>query len=147
MLLKLADGVTQGSQLAEVQFDLISEDDDHDQVETLSSVLKDLRAENGYAQMTDVVGEFMQPDATKPNMNDTAFQANDDDFPEAVPVPERAVMKLEDICNQQSAEVRNQVSSMVPMARDGARAKAPLFWEVYVGEGRLSTEAAKLGAG
>ena len=37
MLLKLADGVTQGSQLTEVQLDLISEDDDHDQVETLSS--------------------------------------------------------------------------------------------------------------
>ena len=32
------------------------------------------------------------------------------------------------------------------MARDGARAKAPLFWEVYVVEGRLSTKVAKLGA-
>ena len=32
MLLKLADGVTHGSQLMDVQFDLISEDDDHDQV-------------------------------------------------------------------------------------------------------------------
>ena len=142
MLLKLADGVTQGSQLTEVQFDLISEDDDHDQVETLSSFLRDLHAENRCAQMTDVVREFMQPDATKPNMDDTAFQANDDDFPEAVPLPEREVMKLEHICNQQRAEVRN----MVHMARDGARAKAPLFWEVYVVEGRLSTKVAKLGA-
>ena len=144
MLLKLADGVTQGSQLTEVQFDLISEDDDHDQVENLSTFLKDLHAENRYAQMTDVVREFMQSDATKPNMSDTACQANDDDFPEAVPLPDRE--KLENICNQQSAEVRNQVSGMVHMARDGARAKAPLFWEVYVGEGRLSTEVAKLGA-
>ena len=35
------------------------------------------------------------------------------------------------------------------MARDGARDKAPLFWEVYVGdvgEGRLSTEVATLSA-
>ena len=119
---------------------LISEDDDHDQVETLSSFLRDLHAENRCAQMTDVVREFMQPDATKPNMDDTAFQANDDDFPEAVPLPEHDVMKLENICNQQSAEVRNQVSGMVHMARDGAHAKAPLFWEVYVGEGRRSTE-------
>ena len=142
MLLKLADGVTQGSQLTEVQFDLISEDDDHHQVEALSSFLRDLHAENRCAQMTDVVREFMQPDATKPNMDDTAFQANDDDFPEAVPLPEREVMKLENICNQQRAEVRN----MVHMARDGARAKAPLFWEVYVVEGRLSTKVAKLGA-
>jgi len=66
MLLKLADGVTQGSQLTEVQLDLISEDDDHDQVETLSSSLKDLHAENRFAQMTDVVRELMQPDATNP---------------------------------------------------------------------------------
>ena len=66
MLLKLADGVTQGSQLTEVQVDLISEDDDHDQVETLSSSLKDLHAENRFAQMTDVVRELMQPDATNP---------------------------------------------------------------------------------
>ena len=96
--------------------------------------------------MTGVVREFMQPDATKPKMSDTAFQANDDDFPEAVPLPEREVMKLENMFNQQSAEVSNQVSGMVHMARDGAHAKAPLFWEVYVGEGRRSTEVAKLGA-
>ena len=79
-------------------------------------------------------------------MSDTAFQAKDDDFPEAVPLPEHDVMKLENICNQQSAEVRNQVSGMVHMARDGARDKALLFWEVYVGdvgEGRLSTEVCK----
>ena len=42
--------------------------------------------------------------------------------------------------------MRNQVSGIVHMARDGARAKTPLFWEVYVGEGRLSTEVSKLGA-
>ena len=50
------------------------------------------------------------------------------------------------MCAQQTAEVRNQVSGMVHMARDGARAKTPLFWEVYVGEGRLSTEVSRLGA-
>ena len=46
MLLKLAEGNSNGSQLADVQFDLISEEDDHDQVEPMSSFLKDLHAES-----------------------------------------------------------------------------------------------------
>ena len=50
------------------------------------------------------------------------------------------------MCTQQTAEVRNQVSGMVPKARNGARAQTPQFWEVYVGTGRLSTEVSKLGA-
>ena len=50
MLLKLPDGVKHGSELMDVQFDLISEDDDHDQVETMASFLKDMHAESRYAQ-------------------------------------------------------------------------------------------------
>ena len=147
MLLKLAEGNSNGSQLADVQFDLISEEDDHDQVEPMSSFLKDLHAESRYTQMTDVVQSFLRPNDTKPNKSDTVFLSDDDDdFPEAVPMPDREVLKLENMCTQQTAEVQNQVSGMVHMARDGARAKRPLVWEVYVAEGRLSTEAAKLGA-
>ena len=87
MLLNLAAGVTHGSQLTEVQFDFNSEDDDHDQ--------KDLHAESRYAQMTDVVQNFMQPNVNKPNMSDTVLQANEDDFPEAATLPEKEMMKLE----------------------------------------------------
>ena len=57
--LKLADGVKHGSELMDVQFDLISEDNDHDQVETMASFLNDMHAESRYAQMTEVVQNFM----------------------------------------------------------------------------------------
>eukprot|EP00435_Cladocopium_sp_Y103_P042289 s79_g11.t1 len=144
MLLKLADGVTHGSQLDEIHFDLISEADDHDQSEKMSSFLKNLHAENRYAQMTDVVQKFLQPLDTKPA--EFSLNANDDDFPEVVPVPERETVKLENMCLQQTAEVRNQVASMVHLARDNACAKSPLVWEVYVGVGQFSTEVSKLGA-
>eukprot|EP00435_Cladocopium_sp_Y103_P017323 s1784_g4.t1 len=55
----------------------------------------------------------------------------------------KKVMKLEDMCAQQTAEVRNEVSGMVHMARGTARAKAIIFWEVYVGEGKQSNEKLK----
>ena len=108
MLLKLADGVKHGSELMDVQFDLISEDDDHDQVETMASFLKDMHAEGRYAQMTEVVQNLMQPDANKPNMSDEILQADDDDFPEAISLPECTVKKLENMCNQQAAEVSSR---------------------------------------
>eukprot|EP00438_Fugacium_kawagutii_P019118 Skav204381 [mRNA] locus=scaffold4897:193896:199406:+ [translate_table: standard] len=50
------------------------------------------------------------------------------------------------MCTQQAAEVRNQVNGQVHHARDGARARPKLIWEIYVGRGRVSEEAAKLGA-
>ena len=146
MLLKLADGISNSFQLADVQLDLISEEDDHDQVEPTSNFLKDLHAENRYAQMTDVVQSFLQPKDAKPNMSEAVLLSNDDDFPEAVPLPDREVTRLVNMCTQQTTEVQNQVSGMVHMARDGARHRKPLVWEANVGEGRLSIEAAKLGA-
>ena len=73
MLLKLAGGVTHGSQLNEVQFGLVSEDDGHNQVETMSSFMKDLHAESRFAQMTDVVQDFLQLNTNKPNMSETVL--------------------------------------------------------------------------
>ena len=95
--LKLADGVKHGSELMDVQFDLISEDNDHDQVETMASFLKDMHAESRYAQMTEVVQNFMQPNTKEPNMSDEILQADDDDFPEAISLPECTVKKFENI--------------------------------------------------
>ena len=70
--------------------------------------------------MTEVVQNFMQPGANKPNRSDEVLQADDDNFPEAIPLPECVVIKLENMCTQQTAEVPKQVSGMVHIARDGA---------------------------
>lgn len=59
MLLKLAEGLSHGSELANIEFDLVSEEDSHDEVETFARFLKDLKAENRYAELQDVVASHL----------------------------------------------------------------------------------------
>ena len=49
MLLRLAENVQHASQLADPTFDLVCEEDDHDEVENFEAYLKDMHAHKRYA--------------------------------------------------------------------------------------------------
>lgn len=60
MPLRLAEGVTHPEQLADPVFDLINEEDDHDEVERFDDYLEDMKARSRYASLTGVVNEYMK---------------------------------------------------------------------------------------
>ena len=60
MLLRLAENVTNGDQLLNPIFDLVSEDDDHDELETFETYLNDMKADNRYTELGQWVATCMQ---------------------------------------------------------------------------------------
>lgn len=151
MLLKLADGARHGSELSNIEFDLVSEEDNHDDVESFTTFLKELKAENRYAELRDVVAPHLPAVQESVNHMDESEDVLVGDLAVIHGTPVQTMSedkfnKIFNMCTQQSAENRNQVNGQVHLARDGSRPRRKLIWEVYVGRGRVSEEAARLGA-
>ena len=60
MLLRLAEGVTSPQQLEDPVFDLINEEDDHDETERFDDYLEDMKARGRYASLAGVINDYMK---------------------------------------------------------------------------------------
>lgn len=54
MLPKLADGAPCGSDLNNIEFDLVSEEDNHDESELFANFINDFKAENRHSELEAV---------------------------------------------------------------------------------------------
>ena len=144
MLLRHAEGVAQPQQLADPVFDLVNEEDDHDEVERFEDYLEDMKARSRYASLTGVVNEYMK--SIKSEAEDKQEQVLVVDEPESKVMHPKEVEKIVRIGMQQNKENANEVKGLVVMARKNAPSRQKVVWEVYSGEGQLSKEAQHQGA-
>ena len=145
MLLRLAEGVTSPQQLEDPVFDLINEEDDHDETERFDDYLEDMKARGRYASLAGVINDYM-----KSTQHDSEEQPEEvhhavDDSESRVMHP-KEVEKIFRLGMQQEKENQNEVKGIVMMARRNAPSKQKVVWEVYSGEGQLSKEVSKQGA-
>ena len=144
MLLRLAEGVTCPQQLADPVFDLINEEDDHDEVEKFDDYLEDMKARGRYASLTGVINDYVR--SVQNELEEQQEQVHVVDDPESRVMHPKEVEKIIRLGTQQDKENQNEVRGIVMMARRNAPSRQKVVWEVYSGEGQLSKEVSRQGA-
>ena len=151
MLLRLADGLTGIEQFQNPVFDLRSEDD-HEHIQSVTQFLGDIRGHERFAEMTDEVQKLCHtpmhhgdntatPEKAHFASIDGDNTATPDDFG-AGEVQEKSQEQMAKTWRWIESEIRQaerDALALTFMAREHQPERQRLVWEVYAGEGRLSS--------
>ena len=144
MLLRLAEEVNHPQQLADPVFDLVNEEDDHDETERFDDYLEDMKARARYASLGGIINDYVK--SVQHETTERHEEVHTADDPETNVMHPNEVAKIVRLGTQQEKENQNAVKGMVMMARRNAPVRQKLVWEVYSGEGQLTKELDRQGA-